>query len=210
MVWTRSGHCPDIARILPGHGPDTARILPGHGAGDRETGQHINPELLPRAMDQFHLKKRHRMRSREIRQFTSRLHERLGVTLETDELDCGTSDHDTYYITGGEIIAMEIEGEPFLTLRGLLKYRPGRSFAVVDEGAVSFLYNGADVMTPGIVDADPGIVAGDLVWVREQKHGQPLVVGRALLSGPEMVSSDRGKAIKTLHYLNDPIWNLTV
>ena len=161
-------------------------------------------------MDQFHLKKRHRMRSKDIRKFTTRLYDRLGVKLETDALDSGEANHAFYYITGGDIIAMEIDGEPFLTLKGLLKYKPERSFVVVDEGAVAFLYNGADVRAPGVLDSDREIKVGDLVWVKEVKHGRPLVVGEALMSGEEMVTSEKGKAIKTIHFLNDPIWNLTV
>lgn len=161
-------------------------------------------------MDQLHLKRRHRMRSKDIKKFTGRLYDRLGISLETNELDCGESNNASYYITGDDIIAMEIDDEPFLTLKGLLKYKPERSYVVVDEGAISFLYNGADVMSPGIVDADPEISEGDLVWVKEQKFGRPLVVGRALMSGPDMISADKGKAIKTLHFLNDPIWNLEV
>ncbi len=78
---------------------------------------------------------------------------------------------------------------------------------VVDEGAVRFLYNGADVMTPGIVDADPDIEKGELVWVKEIDHGRPLVVGKALMSGTEMVESEKGKGVETLHHLNDDIWN---
>jgi len=79
----------------------------------------------------------------------------------------------------------------------------------VDEGAVAFLLRGADVMSPGIVEADPAIQPGDMVWVREAKHKRPLAVGRALITGPEMVASKKGKAVRTLHHLRDKLWEIT-
>ena len=66
---------------------------------------------------------------------------------------------------------------------------------------------GADIMSPGIVEADPGIRVGDLVVVTDQVHNKPLAVGRALVNGDEMVGN-KGKAIKSIHYVGDRIWNL--
>jgi PUA domain protein len=64
--------------------------------------------------------------------------------------------------------------------------------------------NGADIMSPGIVFADPEIVAGDLVVVAEEKHRKPLAIGRALIPGTEM--KGEGKAVKSLHHVGDQIW----
>ena len=47
-----------------------------------------------------------------------------------------------------------------------------------------------------------------MVWVRDQEHGKPLAVGQALVSGDEMVSMTKGKAIKTLHWVGDELWEL--
>jgi PUA domain protein len=74
-------------------------------------------------------------------------------------------------------------------------------------GAVKFVYNGADIMAPGIVEADSGIKVGDLVWIRDQKNLQPLAVGEAIVSGIEMVQSDKGKAVISIHHVGDDIWN---
>ena len=41
--------------------------------------------------------------------------------------------------------------------------------------------------------ADPLIVAGDVVWVRDETHGRPLAVGLALAAGPELVAATQGK-----------------
>jgi len=75
-------------------------------------------------------------------------------------------------------------------------------------GAVRFIYNGADVMAPGIVDADPGIRAGDIVWVRDEKNGRPLAIGRAIMDGPTMAREEKGKATQTIHHVGDEIWRL--
>ena len=96
----------------------------------------------------------------------------------------------------------------FPTLRGIVAWQPERSWAAVDHGAIPFLMNGADCMGAGIHLADPSLEAGDMVWVRDQEHGKPLAVGQALVSGDEMVSMTKGKAIKTLHWVGDELWEL--
>ena len=78
---------------------------------------------------------------------------------------------------------------------------------IVDAGAVRFVVNGADIMCPGIVRADPEIKEGDLVIIKEETHDKPLAIGRALISGKDMVG-DSGKAIKSLHYVGDKLWNI--
>ena len=70
-------------------------------------------------------------------------------------------------------------------------------------GAVEFVYNGADIMAPGIVEADKNISEGDLVWVREVEHEKPLAVGKALTQGKEMIESEEGKVVKNLHHVGD-------
>ncbi|MFP4545787.1 MAG: PUA domain-containing protein, partial [Methanomassiliicoccales archaeon] len=116
-----------------------------------------------------------------------------------------STDYDLIFVEN-EARALVHDGTPFLTVRGILAYGASRYFVTVDMGAVPHVYNGADVMTPGIVEADPDIEEGDLVWVRDQKNRQPLAVGQALLSGEEMVRSESGKGIRTLHHVGDRLW----
>lgn len=113
---------------------------------------------------------------------------------------------DVILVNGG-ILAMVVKDKPFLTVKGLLKYRPETRFVTVDMGAVKFVYNGADIMAPGIVEADSGITEGDLVWIRDQKNLQPLAVGEAVISGKDMVLSNKGKAVISIHHVGDDIWN---
>jgi PUA domain protein len=77
-------------------------------------------------------------------------------------------------------------------------------------GAVKYVSNGADIMAPGIVDADKEIVVDDLVWIRDEKNLQPLAIGRALMTGIEMIQNNKDKAVKSLHYVNDKLWNAMI
>ncbi len=107
----------------------------------------------------------------------------------------------------GEPLLFKIEGKIFPTVKGALKLNPTRRKIVVDAGAVKFIINGADVMSPGIVAADPDIKEGDLVIVAEEAHGKALAIGRALVPGRDMVGG-KGKAVRSIHYVGDEIWKL--
>ncbi len=108
----------------------------------------------------------------------------------------------------GVAIAMVFEGEPFPTVRGLLGSSVEHRYVTVDMGAVPYISNGADVMAPGIVDADPEIQEGDMVWIRDERNLVPLAVGQALIAAREMVGGERGKAVRTLHFVGDWLWKI--
>ena len=93
------------------------------------------------------------------------------------------------------------------TLFGINKFKPKKNFVVVDMGAVKFLVNGADVMVPGIVDADKDIKEKDQVWICDEKNKKPIAIGIALISGEQMIKDIKGKAIKTIHHVGDDLWN---
>ena len=95
-----------------------------------------------------------------------------------------------------------------LTLRGLLALSCSQMYAEVDRGAIPFLMNGADCMAAGIHNADSSITAGDLVWIRDQEHGRALAIGWAILDGEDMIESQKGKAIQTIHYVGDELWEM--
>jgi PUA-domain protein len=159
-------------------------------------------------MPELALKKRHRMKKKMIRSLVEALDATFGVRpdwVEAD-LDQAKGPEGPAYILDGEIVAIEVSGKPAFSLRGLLKHRPPKKFITVDMGAVSFIYNGADVMAPGVTDADMGIMPGDPVYVRDKKNLQPLAVGEALVPGPDMVTGDSGAVMKTLHRVGDLMW----
>lgn len=119
--------------------------------------------------------------------------------VETDECD--------FIFVDGEPLLFRIGGKIFPTVKGALKLNPQRRRVVVDPGAVKFLVNGADVMSPGIVEADLSIREGDLVIVVEKTHGKALVIGKALINGKDMPGG-KGKAVKSIHHVGDELWKL--
>ena len=82
-----------------------------------------------------------------------------------------------------------------------------RRSVVVDMGAIKFVSEGADIMCPGIIDADQEIQKGDLVIISDEVHNKPLAIGKAIISGEEMMG-EKGKAVKSLHHVGDKLWNL--
>jgi PUA domain protein len=152
-------------------------------------------------------KSRHHLKGSEARKIIATLEPFLeddcGLkksSLEQAETDEGV---DLIFVDGKPLI-MIIEEQPFFTVLGAIELCPSKRLVVVDAGAVRFIVNGADVMNPGIVSADPDIAPGDLVVVVEERHKKPLAVGRALIPGQEM--KGEGKAIKSLHHVGDQIW----
>jgi PUA-domain protein len=123
------------------------------------------------------------------------------------KLELVESDEAEFIFVDGEPLLFRIDGKIFPTVKGALKLAPSRRRVVVDPGAVKFIINGADVMGPGIVEADPAVREGDLVIVVEKAHGKALAIGRALMSGKDMVGRS-GKAVKSIHHVGDELWKL--
>ena len=94
---------------------------------------------------------------------------------------------------------------PYLGSQQTLALLPA---AVVDEGAIRFLLNGADVMRPGIRKLDDWGGAGRFVVVREEKKERAIVVGLSTVTGAEAQSMSRGSCLKNLHHVGDKYWNL--
>lgn len=119
-----------------------------------------------------------------------------------------TTDEFKVIFADGKQMFIEYDGQLFPTVRGALELLPPHRIVVVDMGAVKFVVNGADVMSPGITAADSLIRKDDLVVIVDEMHRKPLAVGRALISGDEMAAADSGKAIKSLTYVGDMLWGL--
>ncbi|HEX7628516.1 MAG TPA: RNA-binding protein [Candidatus Methanoperedens sp.] len=128
-------------------------------------------------------------------------------SFESRKLEYVESDGQDFIFVDGEPLLFKIDGKIFPTVKGALKLNPARRRVLVDPGAVRFIINGADTMSPGIVEADPAINVGDLVIIVEKAHGKAIGIGRALMSGKEMVGG-KGKAVKSIHYVGDELWNL--
>jgi len=150
---------------------------------------------------------RHHLRSDDVRDLNDTLDGNLGVTLEAggyELVEFKDAEVDVVLVDG-EPLAAYFDAEPFLTVRGANEHPPTRHVVTVDAGAVSFVSDGADVMRPGIVEADADIAAGDLVVVVEETHGKALAIGRALVDGEEMLG-DSGKVVESVHHVGDELY----
>jgi len=116
----------------------------------------------------------------------------------------------TIILVDGKPLFIELEGAIYPTVKGALELKLKKRQVVVDKGAIRFVYNGADIMSPGVVEADPEINEGELVIVVEEIHRKPLAVGKALMDGASMVEATSGKAVKSIIHVGDKIWNLEI
>lgn len=160
-------------------------------------------------MPELVLKQRHRMKRKTIRRLTDELGSSFGLKLEWEDLpvDEATAPSGRVFILNGDIVALDVDGKAAPSLRTLLRRLSPKRFVTVDMGAVSFIYNGADVMAPGIKDAELTIQAGDAVYVRDIKNSKPLAVGVAIITGKEMALGGTGPAVKNRHHVGDRLWN---
>lgn len=159
-------------------------------------------------MADIRIRKRKRMREKEIRFMAEELNTLFDTQTftENDPLDIAEGPDFNLLFCGNDILGMVYEGKPFLTVRGLHKFKPEKRFITVDMGAVKFVTNGADVMGPGIIEADDGISEGDLVWIRDERNRMPLAVGMALRDSEGIRAKEKGKAVMMLHYVGDKLW----
>mgnify|MGYP006307852425 CR=1 FL=1 len=75
----------------------------------------------------------------------------------------------------------------------------------VDKGAIKFVVNGADVMRPGITDAEE-FAEGDAVTVVDETVGKPISVCKALHDSGVLLAKDSGKVLENLHHIGDSFW----
>ena len=78
----------------------------------------------------------------------------------------------------------------------------------VDNGAVSFVLKGANIMKPGIVDFDMTIEKNDLVQIENKMFPKVLAVGISLFSSSEIKDLKKDIIIKNLHYLKDKYFEI--
>jgi PUA-domain protein len=128
--------------------------------------------------------------------------------LENKTLEKVTLDEYSLIFVEGKPLIFEIEGHLFPTVLGALEMGLQKRLVVVDKGAVRFVSNGADIMAPGIKEADPDIKEGDFVIIVEETYRKPLAIGKALMDGKQMVDADSGKAVKSISHVGDKLWNL--
>lgn len=161
--------------------------------------------------DMLKVKGRVQLRKSEKKKLLDDLEKRFkGLeVLENSRLESIKADGIPVLLVDGQPLFFQESDVWFPTIKGVLEYDIDRYVVIVDKGAVRFVVNGADIMCPGIVSADPEVAEGDLVIIKEEGHNKPLAIGKALIESSKMVA-DSGKAIKSIHYVGDSLWNLEI
>lgn len=156
------------------------------------------------------IKHRQRIREKEAKKLSAEVSEYLGceVDLHTFPLDVAEFGELKVLLHGQKIVGLFVGARAFPSLHMLQEIKPVKKFVEVDSGAVRFLVNGADVMKPGIIECDGGIREGDCVWVRESTHKKAIVVGVALEDSEKLCNKEKGKGVKTVHWVGDKIWEM--
>ncbi|AKB50068.1 tRNA-guanine(15) transglycosylase [Methanosarcina barkeri str. Wiesmoor] len=149
---------------------------------------------------------RKNVKNKMLKDLVSTFGEELSY-LEDKTLEKITLEEYSLILVDGKPLLFEIEGHVFPTVRGALEMELQKRVVTVDKGAIRFVSNGADIMAPGIVGADPEIKEGDLVIIVEETHQKPLAIGKAIMGGSEMVEATSGKAIKSISHVGDKLWN---
>ena len=157
------------------------------------------------------IKNRHSLKTKDIKKIQEALVKDFDEKFidNKSKVEIGDLDDIKLVLIDGVPCFIFHDSKIIFTIHGLNKFTLKQNYVVVDMGAVKFVTNGADVMAPGIVDADEKIKENDQVWICDETHHKPLAIGIALMSGEEMIKNDEGKAIKTIHYVGDNIWNST-
>ncbi|MBX8631997.1 MAG: RNA-binding protein [Thermoplasmata archaeon] len=160
----------------------------------------------------FRIRRRHRLRQKDVASLASDLDGKLGTRTFGDGDPVEVAEvyglEQNVYILNSEIVAVEIQGEPFLSLPGLLRYGATKRFITVDSGAVKFVVNGADIMGPGVVGGDAAVESGMVIWVREEKYGRPLAIGRSTVSGASFGRKEKGRYAESIYHVGDRLWKL--
>lgn len=149
---------------------------------------------------------RKNIKNKMLKDLVSTFGEELSY-LEDKTLEKITLEEYSLILVDGKPLLFEIQGHLFPTVRGALEMGLQKRVVIVDKGAIRFVSNGADIMAPGVLTADPEIKEGDLVIIVEETHQKPLAIGKALMGGSEMVEATSGKAIKSITHVGDKLWN---
>jgi len=160
----------------------------------------------------MNVKSRHHLRSDAVADIADALADNLGVEVDADsfeKVEFEDSDWDVVLVDGEPYVLYVEEDEPFLTVQGANAHPPEKHVVTVDTGAISFVSDGADIMRPGITEADADIGEGDLVAINEEAHGKFLAIGRAMADGDDMVG-ESGKVVESIHHVGDDLFEFSV
>jgi len=147
---------------------------------------------------------------RDSAETISKIESSLGLTLDlpkSAQAQCSEPGEGAVFVAldGFEFVQAGETFFPYLGSQVTLALFPQ---AFVDEGAIKFLLNGADVMRPGIRKFDDWGPAGKMVVVREEKKGRAIAVGPSAVTSAEAQGMTKGGCIRNVHHLGDKYWNM--
>ena len=155
-------------------------------------------------------RRRRLLSSKERRDFLEEISSILGKEYddlfnETSKIELAETDEGNIYYFDERPVLIKTGDKyiPTLLFDELLKRLP---WVFVDRGAIPHVCNGADVMAPGIKEIKGSFNDGVLVAVGDLEHRKALAVGLAMLGDSEVRQARKGKVVKNLHYVGDPIW----
>ena len=165
-------------------------------------------------MSEKKLRRRTPVRYKQVRSIINEIVRNIGIEFDISEkfLEKANFDDKDVLLIDRVILAFQVSTENgkswFPTIRGILEWLPEIKWAAVDHGAIPFLMNGADCMGAGVHLTDISLKSGDLIWIKDQQHGKPLAIGIAMVDGNEMMGMTKGKAVQTIHWIGDELWEL--
>jgi len=157
--------------------------------------------------------RRHAIRKSDLREIKEKLAEFIGAeadTLFSKTAELVITDVGELYAENRIVLAFKLEDKILPSLRALNEGLAHLPTITVDMGAIPFVTKGADIMAPGITKVTPGLKAGDFVVIIDQNYGKSLAIGQLLVPSDEILINKKGKVIKNYHYVNDPIWSITL
>lgn len=154
------------------------------------------------------MKNRHAMKTKEKKIFLSKLKELYPEINIGKKVKVEVAEMEKYrvIIIEDSLDFFLFDDLPVPVIPAVKKYGLKSRYVEVDEGAIKFILKGADVMLPGIVDADGEIKKDQPVWVKGEGYPAVLATGVALVDGEEMKRGGKGKAVKNLHHIGDKLW----
>lgn len=152
------------------------------------------------------LSKRRVLRRKEARRLKEEAGKLLGPTEPSTVDEAEIEDGTVVYIVDGDVQLARKGGLlfPALTNPNIAELPS----VVVDRGAIPYVCNGADVMTPGVKDIRGEFEEGGLVVVRDIEHSKALAVGTAIFPSRELRKMNKGKAVRNLHFVGDKLWKV--
>ena len=166
----------------------------------------------------MNIRQRHMLPKKDIKQLKQTLYKLFDQTVidalftEKPKVEFLRLDNREEIIVVNKLLSFWLTKERYIPCLTLL-INPDIEFTMksvtVDKGAIRFVANGADIMRPGITVIDDSIKKGDIIKIQEETHGRALAVGMAMFDAPEMQKMTKGKVVKNIHTVNDPVWEFS-